>query len=483
MEPHAASLDPLVDAPAAADMAHAGAHLHAVSLKGEFVAMLRLGVPLAAANLLQMAVYAIDVIFVAQLGTKQLAAITLATSVYGIAIFCSLGLIGAVAPMAATALGRGRHALREMRRSFRMGLWMSAFAGIFVMIVALGGEPLMHATGQDPEVANMAGDYLQILSIAAIPVVASNVLRIFVSTLDKAVIATWVTVLALVVNSFGNWVLIFGNLGAPALGLRGAALASLITGLAVLAAYIAIIQADRHMRRHYLFGRLWKPDWPRLAEIWRIGLPIAALTLAEGGLFGAAAFLTGALGALQLAAHTVALQLAALAFQVPFGFGQAATIRVGLHNGAGSHRGVHLAGIAIVTLTLGLAIVFALAMVLIPHTLLSIYIDIDDTSSAELLSIATALMLIAAGFQLFDGAQAVLAGLLRGLADTRIPFVFAVIGYWVCGFVTAWYLAFHTDLGAKGVWIGLATGLFVTSLLMGWRWHRRERLGLVTGTI
>ena len=265
-------------------------------LRTEFIATARLAMPLAAANLLQMAVYAIDVIFVAQLGTRPLAAITLATSVYGISLWCSLGLIGAVAPMAATALGRGRHALREMRRSFRMGLWMSLFAGLFVMAVALGGEPLMYATGQDPVVARMAGEYLSVLSFAAIPVVAANVLRIFVSTMDRAVIATWITVLALLVNTTGNWILIFGNLGAPAMGLRGAALASVITSLAVLAAYVAIIQSDRRMRRHYLFGRLWRPDWQRLGEIWKIGLPIAAITLAEGGLFGAAAYGRAAAG-------------------------------------------------------------------------------------------------------------------------------------------------------------------------------------------
>lgn len=448
-------------------------------LRTEFAATARLAIPLAAANLLQMAVYAIDVIFVAQLGTQQLAAITLATSVYGLSLWCALGLIGAVAPMAATALGRGRHALREMRRSFRMGLWMSLFAGLFIMIVALGGEPLMHATGQDPVVSRMAGEYLFVLSFAAIPVVAANVLRIFVSTMDRAVIATWITVLALLVNTTGNWILIFGNLGAPALGLRGAAIASVITALAVLAAYVAIIQSDRRMRRHYLFGRLWRPDWQRLGEIWKIGLPIAAITLAEGGLFGAAAFLTGALGGLQLAAHTVALQLAALCFQVPFGIAQAATIRVGIHNGAGSRAGVHRAGLAVLALTGAMAVIFAALMLLAPRLLLSIYIDVDDPANAPLVALALSFLLIAAGFQLFDGAQAVLAGLLRGLADTRVPFVIAVIGYWVFGFAAAWVLGFYTPLAGKGVWYGLALGLLVTSILMTWRWHRRERLGLV----
>jgi len=441
--------------------------------------MARLALPLAAANLLQMAVYAVDVIFVARLGTQPLAAITLATSLYGIAVWCCLGLIGAVAPLAATALGRGRHAVREMRRSFRMGLWMAFLSGLFVMAVCLVSEDIMLLTGQSPAIARMAGEYLTILALAAIPVIAANVLRIFVSTLDRAVIATWITVLALLVNAGGNWLLIFGNWGFPAMGLRGAAVASVITSLVVLGAYIAIIQTDRRMRRHYLFGRLWRPDWARLKDMWRIGLPIAAITLAEGGLFASSAFLMGAIGTLELAAHTVAMQLPMACFQVPFGIAQAATIRTGIHNGAGRPDRIHLAGLVAIGLAVGFAALFAAIILGLPRLLLSIYLDVDAPENAALIRLALIYLLIAAAFQLFDGLQAVLAGLLRGLADTRVPFLLALIGYWIFGFGTAWLLGFHLAMGGTGVWIGLAVGLVVTSTLLAWRWHRRERLGLV----
>ncbi len=449
------------------------------TLRAEFGAMARLALPLAAANLLQMAVYAVDVIFIARLGTDELAASTLATSTYGLSLWMVLGLIGAVAPMAATALGRGRHAVREVRRSFRMALWMSLFAGIAVMGVCYSAEWLMLLTGQSPRIAELAGIYLFWLAPVAIPVVASNVLRIFVSTMDRAIMATWVTVLAVFVNAGGNWLLIFGNWGFPAWGLKGAAIASVLTSLVVLAAYVAIIQADRRMRRHYLFGRLWRPDWQRLRELWRVGLPIAAITAAEGGLFASAAYLMGAIGTLELASHTVALGLGALAFQVPFGVAQAATIRVGMHNGAGDPDAIRRAGLATFILTVGFAAVFAALMLLRPQWLLSIYIDVDAPTNTLLVATATGYLVVGAAFQLFDGAQAVLAGLLRGLSDTRMPFVLAVIGYWIFGFGTAWYLGFHTPMGGLGVWIGLAVGLVVTSILLAHRWHRRERLGLV----
>lgn len=441
----------------------------------ELAATVRLGAPLAAANLLQMAVYAIDVIFVGHLGTAELAAITLSTAVYGLALWCAMGLLAAVAPLAASALGRGRHAVRDVRRSIRMALWMSVLAGLFVMAVCVAGEPLMDLTGQPQPVARLAGEYLNVIAWASIPVLAASVLRIFVSALNKAAIATGITVLALFVNAGCNWVLIFGKLGFPALGLEGAALASVFTAFVVLAAYIAVIQSDRRMRRHYLFGRLWRADPQRLAEIWRIGLPIAAITLAEGGLFGAAAFLMGAIGKLELAAHTIALQIAALSFQVPVGIAQAATIRVGLHRGAGDRDGIARAGIAALVLTAGFACIFAAAMLLMPGLLLSIYLDADLPANAALAGLAVQYLLIAAAFQLFDGTQAVAAGLLRGLADTRMPFLMAVAGYWACGFATAFVLGFHTPLGGAGVWIGLAVGLVITSAMLLLRWHMLTR--------
>lgn len=449
------------------------------SMRAEFGALARLALPLAVANLLQMGVYAVDVIFIARLGTTELAASTLATSTYGLSLWCALGLIGAVAPMAATALGRRRHAVREVRRSFRMALWMSVAAGVGVMGICALADDFMRLTGQDEAIVRFAGEYLFWIAFAAIPVTASNVLRIFVSTMDRAFVATWVTVLALFVNAAGNWLLIFGNWGFPAWGLKGAAIASVITAIVVFLAYVGIIQSDRRMRRHYIFGRLWRPDWQRLGELWRVGLPIGLITMAEGGLFSGAAYLMGAIGTLELAAHTVALGLGALCFQVPFGIAQAATIRVGMHNGAGERIGIRHTGFATALLTVAFAVVFAALMLFAPKLLLSIYIDVDAPANRTLVPLAITYLLIGAAFQLFDGAQAVLAGLLRGLSDTRVPFLCAAVGYWLFGFGTAWYLGFHTPLGGLGVWIGLMVGLVVTSILLGLRWHWRERLGLV----
>ena len=446
--------------------------------RGEFAATLKLSWPLAAANLLQMLTYAIDVIFIARLGESQLAASALAIALFGLVMWALSGLTGAVAPVAAAELGERAPALRPVRRSVRMALWLAVFSGIAGMGICLLLGPLMRATGQEAEIIALALEYNTILVFSMVPFLINNVLRSFVSTLDRPIFATAITAAGIFVNALANYAFIFGNLGAPELGLRGAAVATIITTLVTLAAYVAAIRLDPRLHRYRIFGRWWSPDWPRFWHITRIGTPIALTITAEAGIFGAAAFLMGNIGASQLAAHTVALQIAALAFQVPFGVGQAATIRVGYFYGARDREGMRRAGWAGIVIGTGFMATTALAMIVIPKPLLAIYIDPWDPKNAVLVGFALQYIVIAAAFQLFDGMQAVAAGALRGLQDTRVPMWIAAFSYWVPGIGTALYLGFYTPLEGKGVWIGLATGLTVAAILLTYRWARRDRLGL-----
>ena len=448
-------------------------------MRAELRETLRLAWPLALANLLQMLVYAIDVIFVARLGEQALAASSLATTMFGLMMWCTVGLTGACAPLIAAELGRRRHAVREVRRSVRMALWLAAICGLLAMAIAANGERVMLLTGQDPDVARRAGRFLQILLWATIPNIMAGVLRNFVSALGRPVFATAITALAIVVNAAGNYVFVFGHFGAPALGLDGSALSSVVTAFAMLGAYVLAIRGDRRLRRYRIFGNWWRPEWRRFRELLKIGLPIALIILAEGGLFSSAAFLMGLIGQAELAGHTVALQVAALAFQIPFGIGQAATIRVGYHFGAGDHRAVGHAGQAALVMALGYMALPAALMIGVPRWVLSLYVDPAAPQNAAMVGFAVQYLAIAAAFQLFDGMQAVLAGALRGLQDTRVPMLLALAGYWLCGFVTSIGLGLFTPMGGYGVWIGLAVGLVVVSALLLHRWLRRERLGLV----
>ena len=447
--------------------------------RAELRATLLLAAPLAAANLLQMLVYATDVIFVARLGEQALSAATLATSLFGLMMWCFSGLTGACSPLIAAELGRRAHAVREVRRSVRMALWLTAVCSAVGMAISANGEALLLATGQDPVVAERAGSFLLVLLWAMPAALVSNVLRSFVSALGRPVFATMVTLLSIGINALGNYMLVFGRLGAPAMGLEGSALASVVTGIIAVAIYVLAIGRDRRLRRYHVFGRWWRTEWSRMADLLRIGLPIGLIILAEGGLFSSAAFLMGLIGEAPLAGHAVALQVAALAFQIPFGIGQAVTIRVGYHFGAGDNAAIARAGKAALVMAVGYMALPAALMILAPRLVLWIYVDPAAPQNAAMVGFAVQFLAVGAAFQLFDGMQAVLAGALRGLQDTRMPMVLALAGYWLIGFTASAVLGFATPLAGLGVWLGLAIGLVVVSLLLLQRWQARERLGLL----
>lgn len=441
----------------------------------ELAATLRLAGPLAAANLLQMAVFATDVMFVARLGQESLAAASLAVAVVGVLTMGLNGVTGACAPLIAAELGRRAHAVREVRRSTRMALWLAVLLGLAAVLLCQFAEPLMRAAGEPANLSRIGGRFLAVLSLAMIPMSVANVLRTFVSALGRPVFATVITALSILVNVIGLYALVFGHFGMPALGLTGAALASIITASSTVLAYVVAIRADRRLRRFHIFGRWWRSEPERMRQMLAIGLPIAGTLVAEGGLFSSAAFLMGRVGEAQLAAHTLALQIAAFAFQVPFGIGQAATIRVGYHYGAGDSDAIGRAGWAAIAIGMAFMIASAAAMLAVPRLILSAYVDVADPANAVMIGFALQYLFVAAVFQLTDGLQAVAAGVLRGIQDTRVPMVIAIVGYWLAGFATSVVLGLYTPLAGLGVWIGLAVGLTVAAVLLLARWHRRGR--------
>ncbi|MHA7820323.1 MAG: MATE family efflux transporter [Erythrobacter sp.] len=438
-----------------------------------------LAAPLAVANLLQMLTYAVDVIFIARLGENELAASTLAVSLFGLVLWALAALTGAVAPLIAEAIGARARTPRPVRRATRMALWLAVIGGVAGMGVCLLLIPLMRLSGQDEALLPLAQEYNIIIVFSLIPMLLAGVLRNFVSALGRPIFATLITALGILMNSFANYALIFGNFGAPKLGLAGAAVATNITALVILGAYVAVIVRDARMARYRIFYRLWRADWKRFRDILRIGTPIALTVMAEAGIFGTAPFLMGMFGPAQVAGHSLAIQLAALAFQVPFGVGQAVTIRVGYFYGARDPVGVGRAGWTALAISTAFMSMTAAAMILFPKALLSIYVDPDAAKNAALVGFALQFLVLAAAFQLVDGVQAVAAGALRGLQDTRVPMWIAIFSYWVPGIGVAVGLGFAAGLEGVGVWIGLATGLAFAAVLLLWRWMARERLNLV----
>lgn len=451
----------------------------APSHRAELGALLRLATPLVGANLLQMAVYAIDVVFVAHLTPLDLAASTLGVFLYSLMLWMLMGLTTACAPLIAAELGRRRHAVREVRRSFRMAMWLGALVAVPIIVLLANGTTILLFARQDPEVARRAGAFLDILLLALIPATFAGVMRTAAAALGRPGWALGVTAMALGLGALGNWLLVFGHGGFPRLGLEGSAIASVVTTMAMMTAYAAILALDPRLRRYRLFGRWWRPEWSRLGEIVRLGVPIAFTFVLEGALFGGAALLMGRIGVTAIAAHAVALNIAALTFQIPLGVGQAATIRVGMAFGARDRGAVGRAGRVALSVGIGIMGLTALLIFSVPRLFVSIYLDVDAPANAAVVALALQYLVVAAVFQLVDGAQAVAAGVLRGVQDTRVPMLIAAFGYWVAGFGTAIFLGFRVGWQGVGIWIGLAVGLLVVSVLLLWRWRARERIGLV----
>jgi MATE family multidrug resistance protein len=445
----------------------------------ELKATLALSWPLVLTNVAQNALMTSDVILMGWLGADALAAGALGTNLYFALMIFGIGLVSATSPLVAEELGRRRHAVREIRRTVRQGLWSACAIAVPIWLVAWWGEAILLAMGQEPALAAAAGGYIRSLMWSLLPFLFYLVLRSFLAALERPGWALVVGLLAIPLNLAIAWVLMFGQFGFPRLGLAGAGIATTLSSTFMFLGLALVVVLDRRLRRYHLFGRFWRADWARFRALWRIGLPIGLTLAFEVTIFNAAALLMGRIGASELAAHAIALQIASFTFMVPMGVGQAVTVRVGLAFGAGDRDGVTRAGWTAFALGVGFMVFTALLMVLVPHALVGVFLDLADPKNAPVVAFAVSFLFLAALFQLADGAQAVGAGMLRGLQDTRVPMMFALFGYWGIGLPVGVALGFWTPLRGTGIWIGLALGLLVVAALMLWRWTQRERLGLV----
>ncbi|MCB5174423.1 MULTISPECIES: MATE family efflux transporter [Microvirga] len=446
----------------------------------ELRATLALGWPLILTNVAQNALMTSDVILMGRLGSGALAAGALGTNLYFAFLIFGIGLVSATSPLIAEELGRRRHSVREVRRTVRQGFWAAAAVAVPIWIVSWNGGAILLAMGQEPVLAREAGEYMRALQWSLLPFLFYLVLRSFLSALERPGWALVIGLLAVPVNLAAAYCLMFGTFGLPALGLVGAGYGTVISSAFMFVALAVVISYDRQLRRYFLFGRFWRTDWPRFRTLWRIGVPIGLTLAFEVTIFNAAALLMGRIGANELAAHAIVLQIASFCFMVPFGFGQAVTVRVGRAFGAQDAQGVTRAGWTAFALGVGFMGFTAMLMLFAPRLLIGPFLDLDDPANAPVIGYALTFLVFAAIFQLADGAQAVGSGMLRGLQDTRVPMIYAAFGYWGIGLPLGAALAFGTELRGIGIWIGLATGLTVVAALMLWRWLRRDRLGLVT---
>ena len=444
----------------------------------EFRAMLSLAWPLVLTNLSQIALATTDVIMMGWLGPKSLAAGALGVNLNFAFLIFGIGLVTATAPLMAIELGKRRHSVRQVRRTVRQGFWAAVAFTLPVWVLLWQAEGILRFLGQREDLAHSAAGYLHTFQWAFLPALWFIVLRNFVSALERPLIALWVGGLAILVNASLVWVLMFGKLGLPALGLPGAGIATTVTNVFMVIGLAVLISLDRRFRRYRLFAGFWQVDGPRFVEICRIGLPIAVTLGFEVTIFNASVFLMGIIGADPLAAHSIAIQVGSIAFMVPLGLGNAATVRVGLAYGGGDVAGVGRAGWSAFTMAMAYACCTAALMVLLGRQLVGVFLDLHQPANLAVADLAVSYVFLVGVFQLADSAQATANGMLRGLGDTRVPMFLAGLGYWGIGMPMAVVLGFWTDLQGRGVWMGLAVGLGVVAVLMTIRWTRRDRLGL-----
>ena len=447
------------------------------SWSAHFSATLALGLPLIGTQMAQMGINFIDTVMLGWLGAETLAASVLATTLFFVVLVVGFGLANAVMPLAAQASGEGD--IRSLRRSVRMGFWVVMIYAALMMPVLWNTETILLAIGQQPDLASMAQDYVRVAQWGIFPVLIVSVLRSYLSALERMQVVLWITLAAVGVNAFLNYMFIFGNFGAPRMELAGAAVATVGTNILSATALIIYCLRVPELREHEIFVRLWRPDWVAFREVFRLGLPISLTILAEVGLFAAASLMMGWLGVIELAAHGIALQIASISFMIPLSFSQVGTVRFARAVGRGDTAAMDRAGKTVLVLGVGFAVLAAIIFVLFPVPLISMYLDKANADAQLIINYGTPLLAIAAAFQIVDTLQVVGAGLLRGMKDTQVPMYIAMFSYWAIGVPAAYIFGFVLDFGGQGIWSGLALGLAVAAILMNWRYFNREKLGLI----
>lgn len=446
-------------------------------LAREIAATLALSGPIVVTNLAVNFMTTTDVMMLGWQSPKALAAGALGQNLYmPLFLFC-VGVIGAVAPIAASLVGADSSDESSLRRACHQALLSAFVLAAPAWAILWNANAILLAIGEPPELAAQAAIYMRGLQWALAPALLYFATRSVFAALGRTAPTLIAALLAVVFNALANYALVFGHFGAPALGVFGSGVATSLSQSVMLLTLVAYSLLDPHLRRYRLFLGIWRPDWRSLGRLWRLGLPIGATIAAEISIFAAAGLMMGLIGPASLEAHAIVLQISATAFMVPLGLGQAASVRVGHAFGARDASGVARAGWIAFFVTMAFVALSASTMLAAPRLLIAPFLAAKRTENAEIVALALSFLRVAAIFQMFDGAQAALANMLRGVHDSRWPMMMALLGYWAIGAPIGLALAFATPLRGLGLWIGLACGLAAVALQLLWRWRGRERRG------
>jgi multidrug resistance protein, MATE family len=436
----------------------------------ELKACLNLSVPLVAAQLTESATAFVDTVMMGWLGGEALAAGGLGAITFCYLLWVSSSILSAVSPLVAFAEGAGL--MGKVRQIVQQGLWVAAIIGLPIALLLWNSKELLLALGQDVETVSLTQTYLQAIAWGFLPALGFSVLKNFVCAVSDPRPVMLVVVFGTILNAVGNYVLMFGKFGLPALGLAGIGWASTFSLWSMFLA-LSLYIIYRQSFAIYRIGHSFQFNFPVVKEILQVGLPIGGLMAVEAGIYAVITLLAGQLGTTALAAHQVVYQTASvLSAQVAYGISIATTIRVGQFMGQNSPLQARRAGYVGIALAGFCMSSFSLAFWLFPHQIISLYLEGNEPANFEVVTLIHHLLGVAAIFQVIDGCQIAAAGALRGLQDTRIPMIVGTVAYWGISLPVAYFLGMQLKLGVIGLWWGAAVGLAIAAVLLTWRFSK-----------
>jgi multidrug resistance protein, MATE family len=440
------------------------------SWRRELIEIVILAAPLATAQLAQMAMGITDTIMMGRVGSDALAAGGLGANVAFLMMIVGQGLVASIQPIIAHA--RGAAETSGLGRTLAAGLLISVLAAIPIVLVLVHIDALLGALDEPPRIAALTLQYETAFAWGVPAGMLQFTLRNYISAMERPRIIMVIVMVAAVANFAFNWILVFGHLGFPALGISGSGYATSLTWWGMLAAFVL------HLRFAYLlpaglFRLSWAELWRGIGAVLHLGWPIAGIYLVEVGLFSISSLMMGWFGPVALAAHQICLNIASFTFMVPLAIGQAATVRVGYYVGGGALRRARVAGFTAIGLGVAFMMLTAATITSLSRPIFYLYLDAADPQLDAVLTLGGQMIVLAALFQMFDGAQVVAAGALRGLKDTRAALLAGIAAYWGLGMPIGAGLAFGLDFGPIGLWWGFVGGLVAIAILLSLRFGQR----------
>src|SRR5690554_4658879 len=441
-----------------------GTMLKKINFRLHFPKTFSIAYPVMLSQLGQVTVGVADAMMVGRLGSVPLAAAALGNSIFFVILMFGIGTSMAITPLVAAADGKGR--VKRISRVFQHGFLINMFFGGLLFLLILLATPILSHLNQPDEVVDLAVPYLGIITLSLIPFMFFQTFKQFTEGLSQTKQAMLITIFCNMVNVFLNWVLIYGNLGFPALGLNGAGLATLTSRVAMGVIMYWYVRRSKRYKPYRLRFNFKKLSFPMISKMLNIGIPSGFQFIFEAGAFSSAAIMMGWIGVDALAAHQIAINLASISYMMASGLSSAATVRVGNQLGRRDIQNLREIGFTSFSMAALFMLFFAVGFIVFRNYLPMLYIN--DSSVVEM---AASLLIFAGIFQLSDGVQVVGLGALRGMADVRIPTIITLVAYWVIGLPLGYLLAFNYGYNEHGIWCGLLIGLTVAAAMLVFRFN------------